>query len=111
MIRVPQHIKRKYLTKEFEAVDRCERNFDVSLGNPDLELEVGDAITISEIDSKTNEPTGRELTRKVGSKLSTKALELDPKDISKYGIDVLGLVNPQYRTLKSVFDHSCIMSR
>jgi len=106
-----QHIFRKYSTSEFAAVEAGTKAFDVCLDSPDLNLEVGDLVTFQEMNEE-GELTGRELTKKVSYKMSTRDKEGNsgvPSGADKAGLAVLGFVPPEAQTLRSIYHYGYTM--
>ena len=83
-------IKKKTWPELFELVRTGKKKFDLRLA--DFECKEGDTLVFEEWDPKTNQYTGRTLSKKVTFILKTKNLEFFSKeDIEKYGFQVMSL--------------------
>lgn len=79
-------VKKKIWPEFFEKVLKGEKNFDLRLG--DFNINEGDVLVLEEWDPKTKEYTGRKIEKKVKYLMRTKNLDF----WSKEEIDEFGLV-------------------
>ncbi len=87
-------IEKKILPEYFEKIKRGEKTYELRLA--DWECNQGDTLILVEIDSKTKEPTGRSLTRKVGYVCKTNDFNFWAKEeIDKYGYQIISLLNEE----------------
>ncbi|TAK94099.1 DUF3850 domain-containing protein [Patescibacteria group bacterium] len=89
---MPQKIEKKILPEYYEKILAGEKTYELRLA--DWECGTGDILVLIEIDPKTKEPTGRELSRKVGFVGKTKDLDFWTSDeIDKYGYQIISLLD------------------
>ena len=86
-----KEIRKKAYQPYFDEVASGNKTFDVRV--TDFDCQPGDILILEEIDSETRKPTGREIRKQVGYVLRTKDVTFyDPKDIEKYGYQVISLI-------------------
>lgn len=109
-----QHVKKRTPTDEFEAIERLDRLFEVRLDSTDAPLEPGDFITFEEWDQQQRQYTGRRMSYRVSYAIHTKELASrygwSEDDIAKRGMNLYGLVPPDYRRMRSVFAHAFVIA-
>jgi len=107
-----QILKRSVKPQAYLDVKNGVKPFDVLLRIPGQELEVGDLITLQEVDPEGN-LTGQEVTKKISSRMDIEELEVpeyvDREKALKNGVSVVGWVAPEQYTLKSVYDFGFTM--
>lgn len=87
-----KEIRKKAYQPYFDEVLKGNKTFDVRVA--DFDCQPGDVLILEEIDNKTRKPTGREIRKRVGYVLRTKDVTFyDPKDIDKYGYQVISLLD------------------
>jgi len=107
-----QIIKRQLKTQEYIDVKNGTKTFDVILRLPGQQLDVGDLVTLQEVD-ENGSITGQEITKKISSRLDIEELDVpeyvDIDKALKNGVSVVGWVAPEQYTLKSVYDFGFTM--
>ena len=89
-----REIRKKTFQPYFDEVLHGNKTFDVRVA--DFDCQTGDIFILEEVDNMTKQPTGREIRKKVGYVLRTKDVTLyDPDDISKYGYQVISLLDDE----------------
>ena len=103
-----QHVRKRASRNVFEAIERLDRLFEVRIGDPDMPLRVGDHLTFEEWDQ--GDYTGRRMTRRISYALNTSELNVPEDELQRRGLDIYGLVPPEYRRLRSVLGHSFVIA-
>jgi len=81
-------VKKKAWPEFFEKVLKGEKNFDLRLG--DFNINEGDVLVLEEWDPKTKEYTGRKIEKKVKYLMRTKNLDFWTKEeIDEFGLVVI----------------------
>lgn len=84
-------IEKKILAKFFDKVASGEKTYELRLA--DWDCQPGDTLVLIEIDDETKQPTGRQLSRKVGFVGRTKDFDFRTKEeIDKYGYQIISLL-------------------
>lgn len=82
---------KKVLKKYFEKILSGEKTYEVRLA--DWRCAEGDVLELVEIDDETKQPTGRRVSKKVGTVARTNELDFwSAEDIEKYGYQIIGLL-------------------
>ncbi len=85
-------IEKKCWPEYFEKVLSGEKTYELRLA--DFICKPGDTLLLKEWDPITEKYTGREIKKKVGyvGKLKTRQLIWNPKDMKKYGFQIISLL-------------------
>lgn len=109
-----QHVRKRSSKAVFEAIERLERLFEVRVASDQLPLKPGDFLTFEEWDPATEKYTGRRMTFRVSYNITTKELAKEGnwrhEDLVQNGLEVYGLVPPEYRRLRSVLSQSFLIA-
>lgn len=88
---MPKVIRKKTWPEYFEKVLSGEKRFELRIAD-DTNYEEGDMLVLEEWDPKTEQLTGRHLTRRIGYMLNTKDLDfICPQDVKYLGLLVMQL--------------------
>ena len=103
-----QHVKRFFNADEYLEIKQGGRAFDITLDTPNQDLEIGDVITLQEVDDDGNE-TGNHIVKKISTKLSLSEVKLpdyvDRAKAIENGISIIGWVPPEQFLLSSVYNY------
>lgn len=85
-------IEKKTLSEYFEMVASGEKTYELRLA--DWDCQPGDTLVLNEIDSKTKQPTGRSLRKRVGYVGKTKGFDsFSEEEIDEYGYQIISLID------------------
>lgn len=84
-------IEKKILREYFDLIEQGQKTYELRLA--DWDCQSGDMLVLVEIDTETNQPTGRTIKRKVGYVGKTKGLDFWTKEeIDKHGYQIISLL-------------------